>query len=393
MAISDAEFNNILNNISVPDGLIIEIGDKKLKEPLGLGKTHPRRNHRFSTKILADYLKEMSVGPIAEMFINGPDAKINEASIKALNGAKTMEEKLDVLEDYIVKSLIVKIKAQRDLKAYKALYSTLEGMTEYGISNSTIEEKLGGSSSGRFGTFLEDVLFGNPGSGNDPRADIQDIAVEVKSTYNSDMSNTTVGNISGAPWKGVLQKKYSTQGIDSLISRAAEEASFLAEYDNVDTFLSAITLATYKIVLKMNNFLMLHVRQERRTLGSTPYLNFREISLYLSIIVKKVWEDVSREFYRQVKGEATTETSKYVQINIKANPYGEIMLNIKFKTTETGGEKDDKGKGTPTHWEDLYRRKLDLLSMSRTSASDFRAAVFGTVRAEQNWFEGDKWGK
>lgn len=135
---------------------------------------------------------------------------------------------------------------------------------------STNAGDLARETGGFWGEFIEGSFLNIP-KNTDPRADIQEVLLEVKGLLGigSTKHSLHIGDI-------------TVQGIDTVDKNSPD-------------ILNTITF--YKMIIKMANFLLINI--EPKTLSTGRHrMTFRAITLYMVLLLKKLWDDI----YKHMQG-------------------------------------------------------------------------------------------
>lgn len=328
-----------------------------------------------------EFLTELMGNPLAHMFSGDISFKMPEGL--SFNNEKDIQKIGEKLADHIADQLATTIQERRIAQAFNMFYNeTLKMYQAFGSEPDTII--FDKANSGYFGTWFEQILFGIPESQNDPRADILNLKMDVKTTKSGPVS------IGGSSFYMDIDKNNFLSKLPDSKSIGKKES-----LQDINIFVTTLLIAVYKLAVKMRNLMLVSYDEGGVSKGGYQYINFRAIELFTILLIKKVWDAVYQELLVQAgfldKKEIKKRTLDITFKGAEEFRHGEYAVNLSIGYRGGGGKVIERGVDNRGYreypWESLYAARIDLLDKMRTSTDVFRKAIFRTIKKETHpWF-------
>jgi len=385
---ANLEFENLEENFKNLFNMKFEMGKKKqlaidMYSDAGIGKENVPVKFLYNTlnDIMLNTFAHTGIGEYYQLPA-GIELK-NPTQETLIRDSKTFEkfliEQVENLVNASVTNRAVVLGFQNELEKMYESYTTdvFTGSLLERIEHKRISPQ-------KFGTFIEKNYFASytRGKASDPRADIFDLALEIKTTgIYKKKSELNVGSISG-----IFSEYFHTEDSAGNITKAILKDEEKLVYN--------ILITTYKTVLKMRNLLLIFTRNISAEKGR---IGFQEIDLFTLIKAKRVYDEIKKELTGHVSDIISVDiTPKKSAINKKTGKKwvkNTITYEVKFKMPTSDELIAQAGAGKPflemeqMKIKELYQRQIDLLSIARKPSQErFRRALFGLLRYRtQRW--------
>lgn len=320
-----------------------------------------------------DFIIKLIMDPFADM-IAGRQYTLPQGMTEEREAVEIKKLGEDVADELIIRLADI-IAKNKEATQYKMFMDEVENLFEMAIIKGG-PIPLKGKSSGQYGTFIEQSLFGIPKSQTDPRADVGALKMDIKTTESGPVS------VGGAGFEMDISKFLGELPNSEKIGKPKS-------LQDINIFITSLLVSVYKLLIKMRNLMLLSYKKIGTSSKGYPYIKFLSIDLFVALIAKRVWDEVFKELQKEAG--LSKQGSDKIEVSFektRAYTHGEHSVNLKLKYRGGGGQWIDKPikRGFKRYpWEKLYATRVDLLDKMRVSNDIFRAAVFTVIRNDDDW--------